>query len=345
MRRPRCRCRAPPSSASAASARAHERRCSLQPGEHVAGVLVGREHRIEHLGDAAVVDDQRQPLDERQARDLHGRQAQRLRQRQLLVRQQRKRQVQARRPLRADRRGPAWRGRTRARRRPRSAPCAGRGRRRSAACSPGRRGSCPSRRRARACPARRCADRRTRRRGRRSCRATPACRRWRRARTSGTCMPCRCCAAPSSTGAGIFDQSTSSRLGLAGVGMRMRSLPGCSGLPAQMVSAGDAKAKALVERDCAACWRTRSAGRGEPAAAPRQPPPRWPRARRARSPAGARRAASPCTAPRRRSPSGDREPRADHRAAPAAGEERARRRQAGKDGRRDRPAVSLRPVR
>jgi hypothetical protein len=44
--------------------------------------------------DTAAIDDQRQPLDQRQAHHLHGRQLQGAGERQLLVRQHRKRQMQ-----------------------------------------------------------------------------------------------------------------------------------------------------------------------------------------------------------------------------------------------------------
>jgi hypothetical protein len=66
----------------------------LQPGEHVAGVSVGREDRIEDFGDAAVVDHHGQTLDQRQACHLHGGKAQHVGERQLLVREQREGQVE-----------------------------------------------------------------------------------------------------------------------------------------------------------------------------------------------------------------------------------------------------------
>ena len=39
-------------------------RVFLQPRQHIAGIPVGRKHRIEHMGDARIVDDQRQSLDQ-----------------------------------------------------------------------------------------------------------------------------------------------------------------------------------------------------------------------------------------------------------------------------------------
>src|SRR5262245_57953346 len=61
---------------------------------------------------------------------------------------------------------------------------------------------------------------------------------------SGNAIPARCCAAPSSFGAGIFDQSTSSRLGWLAETMGRAS---SSAFDAQMVAARQAKAKALVK--------------------------------------------------------------------------------------------------
>ena len=66
----------------------------LKPGDHLLGALVRRKHRIEHLGDHAVVDHPGHALDQRHAVDHEGRQVERARERQVRVRQDRERQVQ-----------------------------------------------------------------------------------------------------------------------------------------------------------------------------------------------------------------------------------------------------------
>ena len=70
------------------------RRGSGQPGEHVGGVPVGREDRVEHLRDAAALDDQREALDQGHALDLEGGQRERPREAEPLVAQQLERQVE-----------------------------------------------------------------------------------------------------------------------------------------------------------------------------------------------------------------------------------------------------------
>ena len=130
------------------------------------------------------------------------------------------------------------------------------------------------------------------------------------------------------------------QVGIGGRGHAMRSFAKgsrASGLPAQMVSAADAKAKALVERDCgrvgalglqveqpAAAAGSLDFDGGEHAA-------RTARAARGRKRRHALHGGEFAV--------GHREARADHRAALAAGDERARRRQAGENGRCDCPAV------
>src|SRR6478735_2318315 len=65
-----------------------------KPGNHLLGVLVRRKHRIEHLRDDAVVDDESHALEQRHAGGCEGRQLDRTRQFQTLVGQDAERQVQ-----------------------------------------------------------------------------------------------------------------------------------------------------------------------------------------------------------------------------------------------------------
>src|SRR5258708_31558997 len=68
--------------------------CAAKPGHHFLGVLVRREYRIEHFGDGAVVDDERDALEQRHPRGREVRQLDRARELEVLVREHRKRQMQ-----------------------------------------------------------------------------------------------------------------------------------------------------------------------------------------------------------------------------------------------------------
>src|SRR5262249_9890600 len=59
--------------------------CAAKPGDHLLGVLVRREYRIEHFGDDAVVDDKRHALEQRHPRGREGRQLDRARELEVLV--------------------------------------------------------------------------------------------------------------------------------------------------------------------------------------------------------------------------------------------------------------------
>src|SRR5689334_10247890 len=71
----------------------------FKPGNDVGSVLVGRENRIEHLGDRAVVDDQCHALEQGHSRHGECRKLERLGQHELVVRQNGEGQMQAARRL------------------------------------------------------------------------------------------------------------------------------------------------------------------------------------------------------------------------------------------------------
>ena len=168
------------------------------------------------MRDPGVVDDQREALDQRQARDLHGRQIQGARQRQLLVREHRERQMQPRGHLGLVR---VALGREAEHLAAPAAFSSANRSRNAQVCgvqprAPGIMSQSSTRR---SCRARRCADRRTPRSGHAAPTARLTCLSvGEQADRSGS-VNCSsrlqqiCAAPPSSAGAGIRVQSTSSR--------------------------------------------------------------------------------------------------------------------------------------